>query len=380
MPSTRKGQAVWNEQQNRWIIKVQKNGTRKAFYSPVIGIRGKIDAENKADLWLEEIESGVSPVNKKKGQIPVKDLFEDFIREKESFGEDYKQFQSYGKKRIIPLIGDMQIRDVSEQDLQNVIHAAHEDGLAKKTQQNIRACLTSFLKYCRKRGCTKLFVEELKIHKDAPEYGKKSLQPAEIEYIFKNDTTMHNKEVEKDRYIYAYRFGILTGLRTGEIIGLKWSDIDKGNNVLIKRSINKYNIETKGKNKNAQRRFKLIPKAIEVLADQKQLLKDEGIISEWVFPWTDGNYTTMDNLEKAWRRYVKYNNLSPVSLYEMSRHTFISVNKQMPLELLKLVAGHSESMDTTKIYGHMLDGDLDAAAGLIDAKMTSIIDGTGRHE
>jgi integrase len=370
----RKGQASWDENRGYWCIKVQKDGIRRAFYSSVAGIKGKIEAENKADLWLEEKDTGKTIIEKQREQTLIKDLFQDFIKEKERFGEDFKQFKSYGNKRILPLIGEMQIRNLSEQDLQDIIHAANADGLAKKTQQNIRACLTSFLKYCRKRGCTKLYVEELKIHKDAPEYGKKSLQPNEVAYIFKNDLTLKKGVVEKDRYINAYRFGILTGLRTGEIIGLKWSDIDKDNNVLIKRSINKYNIETKGKNKNAQRRFKLIPKAIAVLADQRQLLKDEGIISEWVFPWTDGKYTTMDNLEKAWRRYVKYNNLSPVSLYEMSRHTFISVNKQMPLELLKLVAGHSESMDTTKIYAHMLEGDLDAAADLIDAKMSSIID------
>ena len=376
----RKGEASWIESQNRWCIKIQKDGVRKAFYSPIQGVKGKIEAEKKADDWLEELATGISPAAKKKETLLIKDLFEAFIKEKESFGEEYRPFQSYGNKRIIPKIGEMQIRDLTEQDLQDIIHEANADGLAKKTQQNIRACMTSFVKYCRKRGCTKLYIEELKVHKDAPVQGKKTLQPSQIAYIFQNDTTCKRKVIEKDRYINAYRFGILTGLRTGEILGLKWSDFDKGNYVLIKRSINRYDKETKGKTVNAQRKFKLIPKAVAVIDAQRELLKSEGIESEWVFPWVDGNHTTTDNLEKAWRRYLKYHNLPPISLYEMSRHTFISVNKQMPIELLKMVAGHSESMNTTKVYGHILDGELDLAADLIEKRMASIIDGANSEE
>lgn len=380
MAFQRKGQAAWIESQQRWCIKIQHNGVRKAFYSPTLGVKGKIEAEKKADAWLDELASGVSAAVKKKETLLIKDLFNDFIKEKESFGEDCKQYKSYGVKRIIPKLGEMQIRDLTEQDLQDIIHQANADGLAKKTQQNIRACLTSFVKYCRKRGCTKLFIEELKIHKDAPVHGKKTLQPSEVVYIFQNDNTCKNGIIEKDRYINAYRFGILTGLRTGEILGLKWSDIDSNDIVSIQRSINRYDQETKGKTVNAQRKFKLIPRARMVLDEQKELIQSERIQTEWVFPWVNGEHTTTDNLEKAWRRYIKHNHLPKISLYEMSRHTFISINKQMPIELLKMVAGHSESMDTTKVYGHLIDGELEMAADLIDKRMTSIIDGTEKQQ
>ena len=117
----------------------------------------------------------------------------------------------------------------------------------------------------------------------------------------------------------------------------------------------------------------MIPKAAEIISKQKELLRSEGIQSEWVFPWVDGRNTSIDNLEKAWRRYVKYNNLPSISLYEMSRHTFISINKQMPVELLKMVAGHGSTMDTTKVYGHEVNGELDLAAELIEGKMNAII-------
>ena len=49
----RKNEAAWMESQQRWQIKVQLNGDRKTFYSTKPGKRGKVEAEKKADAWLQ---------------------------------------------------------------------------------------------------------------------------------------------------------------------------------------------------------------------------------------------------------------------------------------------------------------------------------------
>ena len=45
--ATRKVEAKWMENQQRWQVKVQDDGERKAFYSPIPGRKGKIEAERK---------------------------------------------------------------------------------------------------------------------------------------------------------------------------------------------------------------------------------------------------------------------------------------------------------------------------------------------
>ena len=45
----------------------------------------------------------------------------------------------------------------------------------------------------------------------------------------------------------------------------------------------------------------------------------------------------------------------------------------MPLELLKMVAGHSKSMDTIGIYGHIIEGDQERAAQIMDSTFLSLI-------
>ena len=46
--------AVWLPNQNRWQIKVQKDGVRKTFTSAKPGRTGQREANRKADAWLDE--------------------------------------------------------------------------------------------------------------------------------------------------------------------------------------------------------------------------------------------------------------------------------------------------------------------------------------
>ena len=71
-------------------------------------------------------------------------------------------------------------------------------------------------------------------------------------------------------------------------------------------------------------------------------------------------------------RYCKANQIPPVSLYEL-RHTFVSVNKEMPSSLKKMAVGHSKDMDTESTYGHQMADDLERAAAYSEAAFDAII-------
>lgn len=67
-----------------------------------------------------------------------------------------------------------------------------------------------------------------------------------------------------------------------------------------------------------------------------------------------------------------FNGIEKTTPYEM-RHTFVSMNKDMPEALKKLILGHSENMDTEGTYGHEMEGDLDRAASMMDDALARII-------
>ena len=123
---------------------------------------------------------------------------------------------------------------------------------------------------------------------------------------------------------------------------------------------------THGKNDNARRTFMLSKRAQKILSDQEELLKQEGVISSFLFPEQNGQHTNQQNMRRAWSRFKKHNGIVAATPYEM-RHTFVSVNKDMPEGLKKMVIGHSKDMDTEGTYGHEMQGDMERAAEYIDA-------------
>lgn len=94
---------------------------------------------------------------------------------------------------------------------------------------------------------------------------------------------------------------------------------------------------------------------------EEELLKQEGVISPFLFPERNGQHTNQQNLRRAWSRFKKRNGIVAATPYEM-RHTFVSVNKDMPEGLKKMVIGHSKDMDTEGTYGHEMQGDMERAA------------------
>lgn len=360
---TRSNSAVWDEESQRWAIRVQSEGIRRRFYSDVPGRRGKADAERQADEWLKS--------HTQDEEIRCAQLIEDWLKDYVALGYDDYQYRNLAKNHITPYIGQTRIGRLTEQHMQDVILEAHKKGLSRKSLANIRGCMTCFVKYCRKRGCTTLRPEDLVIPRDAPRFEKRTLQPADIRKLFSSDEMILNNKVVPAWFIHAFRFAAVTGLRPGEVLGLQVSDIS-GELITIERSVNRKNKLTSGKNENAQRTFRMNSFAMDELSAQRAMLQREGVVSPWLFPWTNGNHARESLFYDHWIVYQKHNGIEPISLYEL-RHTYVSVNKEMPRELLQMQVGHSTSMDTHGTYSHELDGDLTRAQRISGANFKRII-------
>ncbi|MDL2254562.1 site-specific integrase, partial [Ruminococcaceae bacterium OttesenSCG-928-I18] len=250
--------------------------------------------------------------------------------------------------------------------LQAPIDKACAKGLSKKTLQNILGVEKAFIKYCRKAKYTQLLPENVTIPKSARLKGRAILQPHDIIKLFNNDTVPFRGKIARDDYVYAYRFQVLTGLRPGELVGLRWYDVhDK--TIYIRRSINYYGEETTGKNNNAIRSFELSGMAYAILQKQMDLTPPEECDS--IF-----GISSIPNYSRRWKIFSEYNEITAVSPYEM-RHTFVSVAKRLPEGIVKPLVGHARNMDTFGIYGHYFSGDNKQVATEIDNLFSSILSG-----
>lgn len=352
--------AFWVEKESRWCIAVQKNGTRKRFYSSTPGRTGQREANAKADAWLDD--------SIRDGRKKVATLYAEWVEElKLTCGTSYViQCNKYGEYYILPVCGNIRIDELTEGDLQKAIDMSFkkrclkkggkrtsDKPLSRKTLMTIRSTEISFVKWCRRNKYSALF-PELSIPKNARMGKKNILQPSALKILFDVDSRLYYGKRVFDEYIYAYRFAVATGVRPGELVGFWYGDI-KGNTVNLRRSINRMDEETTGKNENAIRSFDMGKEAREAYEAQTALLKASGIPL---------NYTTslfqIQNqraLFKRWKKYQKDNGIEPqVTLYEM-RHTFVSVESGVLTDSqLKMLVGHSKNMDTAGVYRHELDG------------------------
>lgn len=347
--------AAWLEKYNRWQINVQKDGKRRSFTSSIAGRTGQREANAKADAWLDD------NIDNTNTRISV--LFTDYVESLKltTSKSNWTKIDYLGTKWILPEIQNKKISSLTEQHLQNSIDKAFAKGLSKKTLSSIRATITSFLKYCRKRKVSTLLPENLTIPKGARVAEKRILQPADLRILFSVDTTLLNQKRQFDKFVHAYRFEILTGLRPGELIGLEWEDI-VGDTVYVKRAINTHGEETKGKNENAIRKFVLNDWARQEVEAQKKIST-----SALLF-----DITSQATYRDRWTKYCKANGISHISLYEM-RHTFVSIAKNLSEGQLRPIIGHSKSMDTFGTYGHEMNGELQKTAADLGALFSAIL-------
>ena len=161
-------------------------------------------------------------------------------------------------------------------------------GLSAKTVRNIHQIISSALK---------LAVEQRLIARNPadgcalPKAERKEMQTLPVEQL-----TSFLREAKDSGVFALYYIDLTTGLRRGELLGLKWSDIDleKGD-LRVQRQIGRIDgkiIEMPLKTKNAYRTLPLSADAISVLKIQKCKVGN----SEWVFPSPTGGPMSPDSV------------------------------------------------------------------------------------
>ena len=259
---------------------------------------------------------------------------------------------------FVPKFGNRYLDTINDGDVQRVLDLAAATGLSLKTLKNIRASISSLIKYYRRQGQTDYRPDDVSIPAYARLKGKEILQPNDLIVLMTCDTTILKGERDHDDYIHAYRLQVLLGLRPGEVIGLEWGDVDLQKNVIhLRRSVNVSGETTNGKNKNAIRDIYLHPRARLELLQQK--LFPTGTAS--IFP-IYSEYTYRDRLA----RYCQANNITVVTPYGL-RHTFVSLCRGLPEGQLKAIVGHSQNMDTFGIYGHDVEGQIEQVSQNLDS-------------
>lgn len=335
--------------------------------------RNKIDGElrtlyGKTPSELQEKVKKVSDLPITKSKLKISEWFDTWLSvyvkplKKQA---TYDQYKILYEQHIKPAIGNRKLSGIKPNDIQSVIAKMNEKKRASKTMKHVKSIMNI--------AFTKAFDEKLipvnpvkKI--EIPTRQAKPRKTLTIEELSKLYEAMKNS-----RWIWSVRFMLVTGLRRGELLALKWTDIDFDNRKLVvKASNSKTGL---GETKSAKVHYvPLSDVALQYLDQQKEMLKTEynpSLHNEklkkdpLVFPNESGTMIRADSYYTMLSRFAKKAEIkvSPHCL----RHTFVFFNREaMTLKELQNALGHDESTTTLDIYGDIITDSMVKTASKIN--------------
>ena len=345
--------AVWMEKEKRWSLRCQVDGVQKRFTSSRPGIAGKKEVMKKYRAFMY----GETYENLLFSEAWAR--FLEYIIDKNGKTESYINLEKYGRLYILPRLQKRMLNTCGLSDFQQCISKARRTSggtapLSRRTLRNLKATIMQFVHFAVANGYMEPLRGQLYIPAAAPSTERVILQPDDIARLFDGPAN--------DWYINIFRFALVTGLRTGEVLGIQSGDI-KNNVLTINRAINCRNQITEGKNQNARRRIYLNKIARRIINENQ--FRNGRLATPWIFCSKTGGPLSQSTLRNAWLKVAAERDL-PGCPYSL-RHTFISLLKnEMPEAMLKSIVGHSASMDTYGIYGHVVNGEMEAASRIID--------------
>ncbi|WP_028983276.1 tyrosine-type recombinase/integrase [Sporolactobacillus terrae] len=359
------------KQGKRWLFKLDlgidpKTGKRRTTTRR--GFLRKPDAMTACAKFQQMIKDGaISPDR----DITIIALSEKWINAY-SMGKNKEQTivaRRTQLKHITDAFGYLKAREITHFMYQTFIYGLKDKGKSENTIKGIHAAGSMLFKFAAKE---KIIYENPTNDIDMPVFPIKLDEVEDIEnsYLEKDEVEKFLESMKRDKRPDMHEFFLIliwTGFRIGELIALKWKDVDFANRDI---SVNRtYVSTTKGtslpKTKSSIRKINVEPEVINALNRQKTRIRIESVKypvlrdNELVFPRMEGkNIGKLYSeriiqyaMEKSLERANIEKELTPHKL----RHTHASLLAEAGVSLddIKARLGHQDDEITARIYTHV---------------------------
>ena len=276
----------------------------------------------------------------------------------------HQTYRGYIDNHIKPNIGDIPLNKLSSLHLQKLYKKlltsgrverieskGQPKGLSAKTVRNINQVISSAMDFARDQ---KLISSNPTDGCALPKLEHKEMKTLPAEQLASFLREAKESGVFELYYIELYYIELATGLRRGELLGLKWEDIDlTQGNLQVQRQVARINgevIEAPLKTKNAYRTLPLSSDTVGVLQEQR---KKSGN-SPYVFPSPAGGPISPDSVLHMLHRVLKRAGLSKVRFHDLI-HTFATLALQNGVDIKTVsgMLGHYSAGFTLDTYTHV---------------------------
>ena len=346
--------------------------TKKRKQKRVSGFTSGKKARKAMIDKIAEINKGnyVEPVNE-----TLEKYLTDWLNGKEkrvSYGT-YLHYKSYINKHIIPAIGHIKIADLKPRQIQDFYDALlGQEVLSNRSIHHIHRILSNALESGAKIG-------------DIQRNIAKAVDPASVpkhEMKYWSMEVVHGflENTQKESHFISFYIALFTGMRQGEILGLKWDCVDLENKAIyvhrsLKRKKGKYEIADL-KNNSSYRSISIsdtdafeLKKHFNQQKEHKLKVGEDYDNQNLVIATAFGNHVLPSNLWRAFSRSIKQIKVEPIRFHDL-RHTHASMLFRLLKVHPKIVQerlGHSSIQVTLDTYSHMLPNMQDSLASGLES-------------
>ena len=375
--------SIYQRKDGRWVTKYKSENMLKPC---VVYAKSEPEAKRKLREVKKDAAKGLAKSTSKRfGDYADQWLYTFKLHSVED--SSFDKYESAYLTHIKPAFDKKQLASIRSEQLQKLL-VEKSQTLSHTVVKIICIILSEIFSYAHSEGdLLRNPMHNVKMPKKAtfkPEREIVALESDEVRAV-ERIAEMKNKSGRPFiMQAHALVFLVHTGLRCGEFLALKWSDIDfESRTVTINKNLSLvYDHDKDGaRTKHKKARIKgtktasgnrVVPlntKAIAALNSLKAVYREMDIVSDSVAVTRKGTTLSSDQLRRVLRRVLAYAGIDkPFTLHQL-RHTFATqaLNAGVPITVLSKWLGHANVSVTYNTYIHVLESAETAAAGLLEA-------------
>lgn len=353
------------------------------------GFKTKKDAEK----WATEITS-----QRHKGYVTTSEsniLLKDFI---DKWFNEYKintisvntisNYKARINTHIIPKLGHYKLNKITNMVVQDFYNSLINEGSKPSSAKKILETLSNCLRYAQKNKLIYMIPVDIE---------RVPIEKSKVEFWDKNQVDFYLNEIKNTYLFTPILIELLTGLRIGELCGLRWCDVDLKNNFIsirnqvINDKTNKTLIFSDKLKTNPSYRNITLP---AVLVDHLKSIKDNATPKDFVILGREGQMCNPRNLSMDFTRSIDKYKLSiediilgdptadlknymqlPQLSFHGLRHTHATllIFKGENIKVVSERLGHKSITETLDTYTHIMDDMKNNTADMLNNMFINVL-------
>lgn len=349
------GSVYRRKSDGKWVGSITlTDGKRKVFYG-----KTQKEVQDKVNEALYAQQRGMLTTN---SSTTVQEYMEQWLEEIHKSVvklSTYKNYQDLLRNYIIPGLGKIKLQSLTPQQVQAFYSKKMKDGLAPKTINNIHGLLHKALSNAVKWNVVSRNVCDAVTPPRVARKEKTVLTAEQARNLL--------KQIKNHRMEALFTLAIVTGMREGELLALRWQDIDfTGYSLQVKRTVRYIkgygHVESEPKTVKSRRKIMLPLFAVEVLLihkaqqeEQRRECANAWVDKDLVFATAMGNYLALTTLRRAFNGILKQAGLPHMRFHDL-RHSAATIllSRGTHPKVVQEILGHSQISMTLDVYSHVL--------------------------